>query len=279
MITITTVDVGGIRAVITADVNGYNSAIDKAKAKARELGESGKAASASFGTLNSRLSEVGASSKQIEKINASLRRANPDLLRKQLEAVREEMKRLGASSTEINKVTQELEKNASSTNRVSGEVKALGVAYAALSVAMAGVITKAVQTAATFEQAMAKVKAISGATADEFENLRNQALELGATTIFTASQAADAQGFLAMAGFKTAQIMEAMPGVLNLAAAGQMEIARTADIASNILTGFQLQAGETGRVVDVMAKAMTSSNTNIEQLGKVHCPAVEEFAA
>ncbi|KAA8750136.1 phage tail tape measure protein [Paenibacillus sp. UASWS1643] len=267
MITITTVDVGGIRAVITADVNGYNQAIDKAKSKARELGDSGKAASASFGALNSRLSEVGASSKQIEKINASLRKANPELLRKQLEAVREEMKRLGASSAEIDKVTQELEKNANSTNRVSGEVKALGVAYAALSVAMAGVITKAVQTAATFEQSMAKVKAISGATADEFANLRNQALELGETTVFTASQAADAQGFLAMAGFKTEQIMSAMPGVLNLAAAGQMEIARTADIASNILTGFQLEAGETGRVVDVMAKAMTSSNTNIEQLG------------
>lgn len=265
--------------MITADVNGYNQAIDKAKTKAKELGDSGKAASASFGALNSRLSEVGASAAQIEKINTSLRKANPELLRKQLEAVREEMKRLGASSAEIDKVTQELEKNANSTNRVSGEVKALGVAYAALSVAMAGVITKAVQTAATFEQSMAKVKAISGATADEFANLRNQALELGETTVFTASQAADAQGFLAMAGFKTEQIMSAMPGVLNLAAAGQMEIARTADIASNILTGFQLEAGETGRVVDVMAKAMTSSNTNIEQLGKVHCPAVKEFAA
>ncbi|MEK4525734.1 phage tail tape measure protein [Paenibacillus sp. FSL H8-0104] len=132
---------------------------------------------------------------------------------------------------------------------------------------MAGVIAKAVETAATFEQSMAKVKAISGATAEEFENLRNQALELGATTVFTASQSADAMGFLAMAGFKTTQIMQAMPGVLNLAAAGQMEIARTADIASNILTGFQLEAGETGRVVDVLAKAMTSSNTNIEQLG------------
>ncbi|WP_268893512.1 phage tail tape measure protein [Paenibacillus xylanilyticus] len=68
-------------------------------------------------------------------------------------------------------------------------------------------------------------------------------------------------------GFKTNEIMAAMPGVLNLAAAGQMELARTADIASNILTGFQLEAGETSSVVDVMAKTMTNSNTNIEQLG------------
>ncbi|KAA8756528.1 phage tail tape measure protein [Paenibacillus sp. UASWS1643] len=261
------VDVGGIRAVITADISGYNQTMDKAKTKAKELGEAGKSASSSFSALNTSLAGVGASAAQIEKINTSMRKANPDLLRRQLEAVRTEMKRLGASSSEIDQVTRELEKNAKAAKGANGELKTLGLAYMALSAAMAGVIAKAVETAATFEQSMAKVKAISGATAEEFENLRNQALELGATTVFTASQSADAMGFLAMAGFKTTQIMQAMPGVLNLAAAGQMEIARTADIASNILTGFQLEAGETGRVVDVLAKAMTSSNTNIEQLG------------
>lgn len=132
---------------------------------------------------------------------------------------------------------------------------------------MAVVITKSVQTAAEFEQSMAKVKAISGATGEEFEKLRQQSIELGATTVFTSSQAAEAQGFLAMAGFKTNEIIAAMPGVLNLAAAGQMELGRTADIASNILTGFQLKAEQTSGVVDVMAKTMTNSNTNIEQLG------------
>nr|WP_154895309.1 phage tail tape measure protein [Paenibacillus xylanexedens] len=267
MIAISTVDVGGIRATITADVSGYNQAIDRAKTKAKELGDAGKAASSSFSALNTRLSEVGASAAQIEKINTSLRKANPELLRKQIEAVTAEMKRLGASSTEITKITNELEKNAKSANGASAEVKQLGLAYASLSAAMAVVITKAIQTAATFEQSMAKVKAISGATGEEFEKLRQQSIDLGATTVFTSSQAADAQSFLAMAGFKTNEIMAAMPGVLNLAAAGQMELARTADIASNILTGFQLEAGETSSVVDVMAKTMTNSNTNIEQLG------------
>lgn len=267
MIAISTVDVGGIRATITADVSGYNQAIDRAKTKAKELGDAGKAASSSFSALNTRLSEVGASAAQIEKINASLRKANPELLRKQIEAVTAEMKRLGASSTEITKITNELEKNAKSANGASAEVKQLGLAYAALSAAMAVVITKAIQTAATFEQSMAKVKAISGATGEEFARLRQQAIELGATTVFTSGQAADAQAFLAQAGFKTNEIMAAMPGVLNLAAAGQMDLARTADIASNILTGFQLEAEQTGQVVDVMAKTMTNSNTNIEQLG------------
>lgn len=199
MITISTVDVGGIRAVITADINGYNQAIDKAKTKAKELGDAGKSASSSFSALNTRLSEVGASAAQIEKINASLRKANPELLRKQLEAVSAEMKRLGASSTEIAKITGEMEKNAKATSGVSAEVKQLGLAYGALGAAMAVVITKAVQTAATFEQSMAKVKAITGATGEEFDKLRQQSIDLGATTVFTSGQAADAQSFLAMA--------------------------------------------------------------------------------
>lgn len=261
------VDVGGIRATITADVTGYNQAVDKAKAKAKELGEAGKQASSSFSALNSRLSELGASASQIDKINDRLKKANPQILERQLAAVREEMRKLGASSAEIDKITSELEKNAKAAGGTAKEIQQLGLAYIGLSLAMGAVIAKAVETSATFEQSMAKVKAITGATADEFERLRNQSIELGATTVFTASQAADAQSYLAMAGFKTNQILAAMPGVLALAAAGQMDLARTSDIASNILTGFQLEAEESMRVVDVMAKTMTSANTNIEQLG------------
>lgn len=261
------IDVGGIRATITADVSGYNQAVDKAKTKAKELGEAGKQASSSFSALNSQMAELGASSTQIDKINDRLKKANPQILERQLAAVREELTKLGASSSEINKITNELEKNAKSATGASNEIRQLGIAYAGLAVAMGAIITKAIETSATFEQSMAKVKAITGATADEFERLRNQSIELGATTVFTSSQAADAQSYLAMAGFKTNQILEAMPGVLALAAAGQMDLARTSDIASNILTGFQLEASESMRVVDVMAKTMTSSNTNIEQLG------------
>nr|WP_244965775.1 phage tail tape measure protein [Paenibacillus alvei] len=132
---------------------------------------------------------------------------------------------------------------------------------------MTAVISKEGVSSAAFEQSLARVKAITGATGEEFEKLRNQAIQLGATTVFTSSDAADAMTYLGMAGFKTTQIMESLPSVLALAAAGQMDLARTADIASNILTGFQLEASEAARVSDVLAKTMTNSNTNIEQLG------------
>ena len=252
------VDIGGIRAKLELDTTRYKQGMERAKAQTRELEASAKGVSSSFSELNTKLSGLGASASQIEKINASLRKANPDLLRRQLEAVRAEMKRLGASSAEIDRIT---------AGRAASEVALLGGAYIGLATAMAAIITKTVQVSANFEQSMAKVKALTQATGDEFEQLRVKAIELGSTTVYSSVEAANGMSFLAQAGFKTNQIIAAMPGVLDLAAAGQMEIARTADIASNILTGFGMKAEETGRAADVIAKAMSTANTDIEQMG------------
>ncbi|AIQ13627.1 phage tail tape measure protein [Paenibacillus durus] len=272
-------DVGAIKAVITADISQYTAGVEQAKKKAAELGHSAHQAEASFMGLNMALKDVGASSAQITRINDALRRSNPELLRKQIAAVTDEMRKLGASAAEIDKVAKEIEKNALATNRTANEVKALGAAYIGLAVAMAAIITKSVQTAATFEQAMAKVKAITQATGAEFEKLREQAIQLGASTVFSASQAADAAALLAQAGFKTKDVMTALPGVLSLAAAGQMDLAQTASIAASVLNGFRLETEETGRVVDVLAKASIDSNADISDLGKQQCPVAKKLAA
>lgn len=126
----------------------------------------------------------------------------------------------------------------------------------------------ALRTAAQFESAMNQVAAVSGATGKQFQELENLAKQLGETTSFSASQAAEGMSFLAMAGFEVNDILESMPGVLNLAAAGQMDLAMASDIASNILTGFGKDASEMSKAVDVLAKTFTSSNTNLEQLGE-----------
>ncbi|RDG37967.1 phage tail tape measure protein [Streptomyces corynorhini] len=125
-----------------------------------------------------------------------------------------------------------------------------------------------IKTAGDFQKSMNKVKAVSGATGDEFEALRNQAKDLGATTQYSAGEAADAMGFLAMAGFKTKDIMTALPGVLNLAAAGNIDLAQAADIASNVLSGYAMKADEISRVNDVMARTFTSSNVDMTMLGE-----------
>ncbi|MDH1522114.1 phage tail tape measure protein [Achromobacter mucicolens] len=121
-----------------------------------------------------------------------------------------------------------------------------------------------------FDAKMSKVQALSrqDKASAEMKALREQARKLGATTMFSATQAADAQGFLAMAGFDAKAILDAMPGMLSLAKAGDTDLAQTADIGSNILTGFKLPAEQMNRVGDVLTAAFTRSNTSLYMLGE-----------
>ncbi|AIU39708.1 tail length tape-measure protein [Vibrio phage phi 2] len=125
-----------------------------------------------------------------------------------------------------------------------------------------------VKIAAQFEQSMAKVGAVSNATDEQLAQLTATARSLGATTSWSASQAAEGMQFLAMAGFNTQQTIAAMPGMLDLASAGATDLGTAADIASNILTGFNLKAEEMGRLGDVMVNTFTTSNTNLSMLGE-----------
>ena len=137
-------------------------------------------------------------------------------------------------------------------------------------VALGGALYSAVRPAVDFELAMAKVGAITNESAGGkgFKSLTKQARELGRTTQYTASQTAEAMQFLGMAGLSTSQILAATPSVLNLAIAGNMDLGRTADITSNILTGFNMEAERTGEVADILAQASRSTNVNVEMLGQ-----------
>lgn len=132
---------------------------------------------------------------------------------------------------------------------------------------IAGLATAVVGTAAKFESSMNRVKAVTSANAEEMEKMEGVAQKLGSTTEFSASQAAEGMGFLAQAGFEVNEVTEAMPGVLNLASAGQMDLARAADISSNVLTGFGEEASEVSRVNDILAETSRSANTNVTQMG------------
>lgn len=125
-----------------------------------------------------------------------------------------------------------------------------------------------IKPAVEFEAAMDKVGAISRADDADLKRLTETARELGATTPWAAREAAAGMEFLAMAGFDTNQIIATMPGMLNLASAAAMDLGSTADIASNILTGFGLEARDMGRVSDVMTNAFTQSNVDLSMLGE-----------
>lgn len=142
-----------------------------------------------------------------------------------------------------------------------------GTMTMAITAPIAGMGAAAIKTGMNFETSMSKVQALSGATAEEMAKLSAQAREMGATTAFSAIEAADAQAFLAMAGYDTAQIMSSLPSLLNLAAAGQLDLGRAADITTNIMSGFNIEAEKTEQVADILAKAASSANTSVEQMG------------
>ena len=126
-----------------------------------------------------------------------------------------------------------------------------------------------IATVAKFDDSMPQVAAISGATGDDLEKLRGLAKELGASTRYSASEAADAMTYLALAGYDTNQILGATPGMLNLAAAAGMDLATTADIVTDTMSGFQMSADRAGEAADTFAASkVLKSNTNVEQLGE-----------
>jgi TP901 family phage tail tape measure protein len=130
------------------------------------------------------------------------------------------------------------------------------------------IATKAIESMAEFQASISKLGAISQASKEQLASLRDEALELGAKTQYSATQVAEGMNYLAMAGFKTNEILKSTATVLNLATVGQMDLGRASDISSNILSGFGLKANDLKRVVDDMSATITNSNTDISQMGE-----------
>ena len=159
----------------------------------------------------------------------------------------------------------------SGISKIAGIAKTgLGAAVTAIGAVSTALSTAggfAVKTGMDFEAQMSRVKAISGATGSEFESLKQQAIDLGAATSFSATESAQAMENLASAGFSVSEIMDAMPGMLDLAASSGEDLASSADIASSTLRAFGLEASEAGHVADVLAKNAADTNAAIMDTG------------
>lgn len=128
--------------------------------------------------------------------------------------------------------------------------------------------TLAVKTASDFDSAMSQVAAVSGATGEELEALRDKAREMGAKTKFSASEAAEAMNYMAMAGWKTEDMLGGIEGIMNLAAASGEDLATTSDIVTDALTAFGLSAEDSGHFADILASASSNANTNVSLMGE-----------
>lgn len=177
---------------------------------------------------------------------------------------------LSKGSQRTSKSLSEVARQSETTSRgMSGLASAARNAGALIVASLGGLsFGRVISETAGFEQSLLGLQVVSGATAQQMEQLERQSRQLGATSMFSAQQAADAQNYLAMAGFNVNEVLSATPGLLELAAAGSMDLASAADLASNVLGGFRLQVDELGRVNDVLAAAAAGSNTSIQQLGQ-----------
>lgn len=141
---------------------------------------------------------------------------------------------------------------------------ALAVGSAAAAMLSFGAVVRQISE---FETSMSRLNAVSGASAAQMANMRDIARDLGSTTEFSASQAADGLNFLAMAGFNASEAMESLPAVLDLATASGLGLASAADIASNVISGFGMEASDAAKVADILAGASSRANTDVSQLG------------
>lgn len=175
----------------------------------------------------------------------------------------------------VAKLTLDSSEYSSGLDFALGKAKSIGgtiakVGTAAVGAAAAGIVAfgkSAVEAGMTFDSSMSQVAATMGTTVDEISELRDFAQEMGSTTAFSATQAADALNYMALAGYDAETSMQMLPNVLNLAAAGGIELASASDMVTDAQSALGLSLDETSELVDKMAKASSKSNTSVAQLG------------
>lgn len=183
---------------------------------------------------------------------------------------------------ETEKALEELEKQADKSavalqkigatgeklKNVGSSIEGVGKKLMPVTAAVGGIGAAAVKVAADFDSGMSQVAAVSGATGKELDALREKAREMGSKTKFSASEAAEAMNYMAMAGWKTGDMLDGIEGIMNLAAASGEDLATTSDIVTDALTALGLSAADSGHFADILAAASSNANTNVSMMGE-----------
>ena len=181
-------------------------------------------------------------------------------------------KAMQQAESSMERLTQKFGSFGNTMQNIGSKLSGFGGKITAMETAVAGtagaLATTAVRAGASFEQAMAQVSAVSGATGKPLEKLTEKAKEMGAKTKFSATEAAEAMNYMAMAGWKTNDMLSGIEGIMNLAAASGEDLATTSDIVTDALTAFGLSASDSAEFADVLAAASSNANTNVAMMGE-----------
>ena len=191
-----------------------------------------------------------------------------DALQREIIETEEELRRLQQEAETTSSVLSQINEAGKKIEKVGDTITGAGKTIMPVSSAVAGLGAVSIKTSADFDSAMSQVAAVSGAVGEDFDALREKAREMGAKTKFSASEAADAMNYMAMAGWKTEDMLSGIEGIMNLAAASGEDLATTSDIVTDALTAFGLTAQDSGHFADLLAAASSNANTNVSMMGE-----------
>lgn len=200
--------------------------------------------------------------------NGELGQDKYDALQREIVETEEELRRLQQEAATTNTALSKIDVAGQKMETVGNSIAGAGKKMMGVTTVIGGVGVAAVKTAADFDSAMSQVAAVSGATGKDFDALRNKAREMGAKTKFSATEAAEAMNYMAMAGWKTEDMLDGIEGVMNLAAASGEDLAATSDIVTDALTAFGLSAKDSGHFADILAATSSNANTNVSMMGE-----------
>ena len=203
---------------------------------------------------------------RLGELSNTLREAgvNTDNLGRDTNELRQQYERLEQAQRKVQEIT---EKQAANKQAISQTKAQLGGLVGTVTAVGAAIYAGPVKKAAEFQEQMSTVKSISNASAEDMAKLSQKAKEMGATTAFTAAEAGEAMEYMAMAGWKTGDMLGGIEGIMNLASASGEELGAVSDIVTDALTAFGLSASDAGHFSDVLAQASSNANTNVSMMG------------
>ena len=223
-----------------------------------------------IGATKEKLDSLKAAQEQAKQQleNGELGQDKYDALQREIVETEEELRRLQQEAATTSTALSKIDVAGQKMEAVGNSIAGAGKKMMGITTVIGGVGVAAVKTAADFDSAMSQVAAVSGATGKDFDALRSKAREMGSKTKFSATEAAEAMNYMAMAGWKTEDMLGGIEGVMNLAAASGEDLATTSDIVTDALTAFGLSAKDSGHFADILAAASSNANTNVSMMGE-----------
>ena len=280
-----TVEIGGDTTKLSKALEGVNRNIKSTQTQLKDvekllkldpkntelLSQKQKLLADSIATTKEKLTTLKTAAEQANTAlaNGEISQEQYDALQREIIETEQELRNLETEAGKASDSLKQIGEAGEILQNVGDKIFDVGATLTTkVTVPIAAAGTAAVKTASDFDSAMSKVAAVSGATGDDLEKLRDKAREMGSKTKFSASEAAEAMNYMAMAGWKTGDMLSGIDGIMNLAAASGEDLATTSDIVTDALTAFGLSAADSGHFADVLASASSNANTNVSMLGE-----------